>query len=299
VTTATVDDLLVKTSRTFALSIPLLPEPARAEVGIAYLLFRIADTFEDAVAWPQQRRLDALADLDALLGDASGAAERAAGWLVPPPPIAHRGYQELLAAAPLVLGAYEALASAARATIRHHLGRTLAGMARFVAAADAEGRLALASLAELREYCYAVAGIVGEMLTDLFLLDAGDLAPVARELRRRSALFGEGLQLVNILKDAGGDASEGRSYLPPGVSRDDVLALARADLAAAREYVHLLQAAGAPRGVVAFNALPVLLARASLDRVERDGPGAKVPRGEVRTLVAALDAALDAGRPAV
>ena len=46
-----VNDLLVKTSRTFALAIPLLPEPTRREVGLAYLLFRIADTFEDATAW--------------------------------------------------------------------------------------------------------------------------------------------------------------------------------------------------------------------------------------------------------
>ena len=38
------DDLLEKTSRTFALAIPLLPTPAREAVGLAYLLFRVADT---------------------------------------------------------------------------------------------------------------------------------------------------------------------------------------------------------------------------------------------------------------
>ena len=54
------DDLLLKTSRTFALAIPLLPEPTRAAVGVAYLLFRIADTFEDATAWPRTQRIEAL-----------------------------------------------------------------------------------------------------------------------------------------------------------------------------------------------------------------------------------------------
>jgi phytoene/squalene synthetase len=49
---ANLDDLLLKTSRTFALSIPMLPEPTRRHVGIAYLLFRVADTFEDAALWP-------------------------------------------------------------------------------------------------------------------------------------------------------------------------------------------------------------------------------------------------------
>jgi len=43
-----VDDLLQKTSRTFAVTIPMLPSPTRQQVGLAYLLFRIIDTFEDA-----------------------------------------------------------------------------------------------------------------------------------------------------------------------------------------------------------------------------------------------------------
>jgi farnesyl-diphosphate farnesyltransferase len=57
---ADLDLLLEKTSRTFALSIPLLPEPTRREVMIAYLLFRIADTFEDSSSWPRESRIEAL-----------------------------------------------------------------------------------------------------------------------------------------------------------------------------------------------------------------------------------------------
>ena len=54
---ARLQDLLVKTSRTFALAIPQLPQPTLREVTIAYLLFRIADTFEDAgVLWDRPRR---------------------------------------------------------------------------------------------------------------------------------------------------------------------------------------------------------------------------------------------------
>jgi len=293
-----IDELLEKTSRTFALSIPLLPEPTRREVGVAYLLFRIADTFEDAVSWPRERRLAALAELDALLATPAAANDHVVGWLAPPPPIAHAGYQELLAASPAVLDAYAELEPGARETIRRHLGRTIAGMARFVAGSDEGGRLALSTLAELRQYCYAVAGIVGEMLCDLFLLDTA-LAPVAERMRKRAAAFGEGLQLVNILKDAGGDANEGRCYLPASVPRDEVLALARADLDAAREYVRALHEVAAPRGLVAFTALPVLLAADSLDVVEREGPGAKVSRQRVSELVAQLDTALDRGAPPV
>src|ERR1700687_5591830 len=64
---AEIAQLLEKTSRTFALAIPLLPEPTRLQVGIAYLLFRIADTFEDAELWPRALKLDALARFDQLL----------------------------------------------------------------------------------------------------------------------------------------------------------------------------------------------------------------------------------------
>src|SRR5580698_3671294 len=59
--------LLERTSRTFALAIPNLPSPPRREVAAAYLVFRIADTFEDAASWPRSDRLAALAGLEDLL----------------------------------------------------------------------------------------------------------------------------------------------------------------------------------------------------------------------------------------
>ena len=293
------DELLVKTSRTFALSIPMLPQPLRAEVGIAYLLFRIADTFEDAVGWRAERRIHALAELGELLADPGAAEARAAGWLAGRAAIPHDGYLELLAAAPRVLAAYASLRPAARDTVREHLGRTLAGMARFVDRGGEPAGLVLADLEELRDYCYVVAGIVGEMLTDLFLLGLPALEVAARDLRARARAFGEGLQLVNILKDSAVDRREGRCYLPAGVPRDAVVLLARRDLDRAAEYTQRLQDARAPRGLVAFTALPVLLARQSLERVEERGEGAKLSRAEVLATVAALESALDRGLPAV
>ena len=65
--TVDLEQLLIATSRTFALSIPLLPEPTRREVTLAYLLFRIADTFEDAPSWPRAARIEALERFGRLL----------------------------------------------------------------------------------------------------------------------------------------------------------------------------------------------------------------------------------------
>lgn len=288
------DDLLDKTSRTFALSIPMLPEPERLEVGVAYLLFRIADTFEDGALWPPERRLRALADFERALEEPAAAERLAREWAAAPP-IAHRGYVELLEATPHVLAALWTLPEEARRTMIRHLARTARGMAGYVARAGASGRLELEGLRDLRLYCYVVAGIVGEMLTDLFLLNGPSLAPASSYLKRRAPLFGEGLQLVNILRDSSFDQSEGRSYLHGVADRTRVFAIARRDLVRASQYVGCLQRHGARRGTVAFCALPVLLARASLDRVERLGPGSKIGREEVRDLLARMNQALDRG----
>ncbi len=294
------EQLLIATSRTFALSIPHLPEPARRQVTIAYLLFRIADTFEDAARWPRGERIGALATFERLLlrPDRREIAATARAWAAEVP-CDQAAYRELLAETPQVLDAFFALAPAAVELTREHTLRTARGMAGFVARTDDRGQLLLRDLDDLRAYCYVVAGIVGELLTELFLLNYPALAAGAAALRDRSRAFGEGLQLVNILKDSDSDFVEGRRYLPEDVPRAEVLALARSNLRAAAEYVLLLQRHGAQRGVVAFTALPVELAYATLDRVEAAGPGAKLTRPEVYALVQRVHGALDRGEPPV
>ncbi|MBI5511406.1 MAG: squalene/phytoene synthase family protein [Deltaproteobacteria bacterium] len=297
---ADLDHLLQRTSRTFALTIPALPEPTRREVTLAYLLFRLADTFEDAARWPRGDRLVALDAFVALLTPPEPDAPRVRAltdaW-VTARPVDHDGYLELLAETPAVLAASYALPVPRRDIVLLHARRTAEGMARVVTRGSARGDLHLTDLADLRAYCYVVAGIVGELLTDLFVAETPRLA--AAVLRDNAVAFGEGLQLVNILKDARDDALEGRVYLPTSLPRAEVFALAREDLTLARGYVLALQDHGAPRGVVAFCAIPVLLAVATLDAVERHGPGAKVPRDAVLAMVRALDERLDRALPAL
>jgi farnesyl-diphosphate farnesyltransferase len=296
---ASLDDLLEKTSRTFALSIPVLPEPTRREVTIAYLLFRIADTFEDASHWSPEQRIAGLSDFETLLRDYSRPrAEALSRDWVARAVAHHAGYQELMGETPFVLEQFLALSPRAVPPIREHVVRSAQGMASIVARTRG-GALTLHSLQELKDYCYLVAGIVGEMLSELFLLDRPGLASVGPYLRERAATFGEALQLVNILKDAAGDAEEGRRYLPSEVPVSEVFALARRDLGVAGDYIHALQKAAAPRGIIEFTALPVRLARASLEEVERHGPGSKVSRPEVFLIVQRLKRALDRNEPAV
>ncbi len=288
-------DLLEKTSRTFALSIPPLPEPTRREVTVAYLLFRIADTFEDAVHIRPEIRIRALHDLNVLVASPrKDEAVRLSREWTSAGIATLAGYQELLVEIPFVLDAFFALSPHAADAIRRHVIRSAAGMADFVARTR-NGLLELEDLDDLKAYCHVVAGLVGEMLTELFLLDRPDLAAEAGALMSRAGAFGEALQLVNILKDASSDAAEGRSYMPAAVPRHEVFALARRDLVAAGEYIGALERAHAPRGILEFTALPVELAWASLEAIEKGGSGSKVTRPEVYLLVRRVRRALDTG----
>ena len=288
-------DLLTKSSRTFALNIPLLPEPARCEVTVAYLLFRVADTLEDSTIWPRQRKVDELRRFATFLQEpAPRSADRLTADWQADPPCDDAGYLELLAELPLVMEVHSELAPDSQELIVEHTLRTIEGMSAFLERENGSD-LQLRDVKDLQDYCYAVAGIVGEMLTELFLKDDEALRPVAPILRGLAARFGEALQLVNILKDSTADSDEGRHFLPAGRSTTDVFSLARDDLGSAARYVICLAQAGAARGVVAFTALPLLLAKATIDRVQQDGPGSKITRIEVAEIIEELNQALDEG----
>jgi hypothetical protein len=98
----------------------VLPEPTLREVTVAYLLFRIADTFEDAsLEWGEDRQLWALAELARLLREPSRPlAEKLATDCLRPAPTRHAGYLELLAEIPLVMDAFAELAAEARRSVR-------------------------------------------------------------------------------------------------------------------------------------------------------------------------------------
>lgn len=269
------EEMLTGTSRTFAITIPYLPEPQRREITLAYLLLRIIDTLEDGVLWPADVRARSLGEMVEFLADPSPteAVSLAIRWC-DPPPCTNAGYLELLGSFPEIVSEIVELEPASSDIICRHARRVAMGM-------DQSLNTPTHDLASLRQYCYFVAGIVGELLTDLFLLRLTPTTEQAARLRELAVSFGEGLQLVNILKDADADAQEGRQYIPSQVERGEVFALARRDLESADDYTRLLQEVGAPSGIVLFSAIPTAFAKATLARVEERGPGAKLTRSEV------------------
>lgn len=282
----TIEQLLQRTSRSFALSIPAAVAPVDREVTVAYLLFRIADTIEDGCEVPVARRVLGLELFCQLLRAPTDPACRASFIAFARAfPVQHAGYRELLDHSLRVVDALGELRPGAARIIAEHSTRTATGCIDWITRTDADGVLRLRSLDELRGYCYTVAGIPGEMLCELFLLDRPTLAGVAAQLRARAVVFGEAMQLVNILKDCAADAAEGRVYLPDSVPMADALALARRDLAIAREYVDLLRQPGVEPGVIAFHAITAGLAKVALDVTEAAGSGAKIPRARVAEIL--------------
>jgi farnesyl-diphosphate farnesyltransferase len=271
------DALLKGTSRTFAAAIPLLDGSLRDEVALAYLLFRVADTLEDASSWSKQERADALAAFESTLRGSDGKAP-------PMPPGFDDAHAELFAEVPQIFERLATFAPERANAIRKHTARTAEGMRAFVLASGDEG-LELRSIEELERYCYVVAGIVGELLTDLFALESDSVARGRAELDHDAAAFGEALQLVNILKDETADAREGRRFLPREVPLSAVFARATRDCDRAATYVSTLEKLGAPPGVVAFTRFPLRVARETLDALQQQGPGAKIGRARVETVL--------------
>lgn len=305
----TLDELLVKASRTFALTIPLLDEPLRRAMSLAYLLMRNADTLEDAFRVPRERRTQGLLRFVDLVErrDAAAAEEWVKEWEHEPGFDDPDHYQVLLQT-PRLLRELVELGPPAADIVGLHVVRVATRMARWVARHDDAGRLTLRSVRELDDYCYAVAGIVGEMITELVGLHAHEL-PLAKLLFLRSVAvdFGAGLQLTNIVKDSWRDAQEGRHYVPvdflPGEDGRSperlrpiiLLALARLDQGI--EYTCAL-----PRnenGVRLFCLLPLVLAAVTLREADArtpelwSGVDVKVGRAEVHDLIGAVHRAVD------
>ena len=277
---STLDHLLTGSSRTFALSIPLLPEPVRSEITTAYLLFRIADTIEDEFGWTDEQRLEGLRSMRTALETGALTGASVGEWLVPASVrLEHEGYAQLFEQAGLVVAVLRGLDRGASGMISEHLVRTMDGMIRFV-----ERDRRTRNLNELLAYCYSVAGIVGELCTALFLRSYPSLRAAENELMEASARYGEGLQLVNILRDSPCDEEARRRFLPQGVKTTDLIEIARQDLVEADLYVQTMLRCGAPPGVIAFNMLNIRLAQDTLTLIARHGAGVKIRRVQVQRI---------------
>ena len=205
------DQILPHVSRTFALTIPQLPPRLKTAVTNAYLLCRIADTIEDE---PALSPTDTLALLERFKAVVAGRGDALALAGDVEKRLSNRTLateRDLIVNMARVLNVTASLSTPQRLAIQRCVDLMCYGMPRFQSATSLEG---LSRRSDLDEYCYYVAGVVGDMLTELFCDYSPDIAKNRAQLSRLAVSFAQGLQMTNILKDVWEDRSRGACWLP-------------------------------------------------------------------------------------
>jgi farnesyl-diphosphate farnesyltransferase len=303
--------LLRDVSRSFYLTMRMLPAPVRRQISLAYLLARTTDTIADTEVADVPTRLLALAALRERIRGASNAplplAQLRAGQGTPAERVLLERCEESLR---LLLD----LEEADRRLVREVLDIIISGqeldLKRF-GAATADRIVALQTAEELDDYTYRVAGCVGEFWTKICAAHLWPGAgPESDKLTRQGVRFGKGLQLVNIVRDIPQDLRKGRCYIPAQIltaaglapkdllsvqnqlrfqpAYDGLLAQAEGHLAAGWEYTRAL-----PKGQVRLRlacAWPVLIGARTLRKLRQENVldatrRVKVSRPEVRSLI--------------
>ena len=305
-------DLLASVSRSFSLTIHLLPDPLREPITLGYLLARALDTVADTPGVVPGTRLE---HLRALLDMVKYGPD---SEILPPlkrdlvAKQTHDGERDLLKQLDRALAWLEKQPTADRWDLRRTLARIGHGqeldLLRF-GEGTKDAPKPLATETELDDYTYLVAGCVGELWTRLCQrhLPAGWSKRDESEMLALGKRFGQGLQMVNILRDLPEDLANGRCYLPADLLTQHGLEVAdlqnspeRARLLidqlrrqtldhldAAWEYVRALT----PRKLRYACALPVLIGLETLGLLAKTSPletdeRLKISRGSVKSLMA-------------
>jgi farnesyl-diphosphate farnesyltransferase len=214
-TPSPVTDLLSQVSRSFYLSLRVLPRAVRPQIGLAYLLARTTDTIADTTLLAPEDRLAALRllrerilgshtrplDFRALAREQGSAGERA-----------------ILERVEVSMTALNEFTPDDQACVREVLRVISSGqeldLTRFAGASE-QNLMALRTDAELDDYTFRVAGSVGEFWTKICRAHLFPRAPLDEtQLVADGVRFGKGLQLVNILRDIPADLRQGRCYVP-------------------------------------------------------------------------------------
>jgi len=209
--------ILQGVSRSFALTIPQLPLNLCRTVTNAYLLCRIVDTIEDEESLSIDQKRTFFHDfIDVVNGNLS--ADKFSAHLYPL--LCNKtlaAEKELIQNTPTVIRTLFSFSQAQQAVLRRCVKVMAAGMLKFQEIKNPNG---LESLSHLSNYCYHVAGVVGEMLTELFCDYSEEISKNREKLISLAASFGQGLQMTNILKDFWEDKKRGACWLPQDVFND-------------------------------------------------------------------------------
>ena len=213
-------DVLRQVSRSFYLTLAVLPSSVARQVGLAYLLARAADTIADTGQVDRSERVMFLKQFKLqFIQESLNWGEIRAIQTAMAPQQSHHGERKLLEQLEACFQIYEKLGRKDQEEIRQVLSILISGMEMDLDffRGESEAQLtALGTMDDLDTYAYRVAGCVGEFWTNLTWTHLpGIRREWDREQKNRIGIrFGKGLQLTNILKDLPKDLQRGRCYIP-------------------------------------------------------------------------------------
>ena len=261
--------LLASVSRSFFLSVKWLPAGMREPVALGYLIARLSDTIADDAGASAARRLEGLAALRRQLEDPEK-----------PMPLSgftpdHEGERELIETAPRIFRWFSDIDQKNRDAILRVTSVITEGQSWDLEHFHTGSGPAPVSRDDLLRYTYCVAGCVGEFWTEIGFLNLGEkfANPADREfLMTRGKHLGQGLQLINIIRDLHEDLPAGRQYLPgfaesPRGSFDLWLGQCRDFLEDGHSYVKRIR----NRRARFATALPLFIAESTADELEEAG----------------------------
>lgn len=296
-------------SRTFALSIERVEGLLSNYTCISYLLCRIPDTIEDANNIPPKEKRELLDLYYRILKsnrserqEIRNFVERANKYRSGEP------YWDLVRNTDRVFEAFGNFSGKVRDSIKTPIKKMIRGIRGVIGRHD--DRVRISNMDDFSEYCYHVAGTVGDTLTELFRITEDLSDDTTEKLQEYSHNFGEALQSVNIIKDVHNDYhKEDNIYIPEsllnkyGTSQekmledrestlraiDDLIKHADSKLEDARKYIELLPTEA--RNARHFTIIPYLLAVSTLREVKRrkgdllESAPVKVSRSEVLVIL--------------
>lgn len=252
---------LDRVSRSFAYCISRLEGEMKDWVGISYLLCRMLDTVEDA-PWKSSESQSKAFDQFKNFMQECPAQLQVSEWANQFPTEIPQGEHLLLRDALKVFQDLHSLPSSVLKKIQNSVLNMYRGMRFFLSKQRENSVLKLKTLTEVNQYCFFVAGLVGELLTDLITEKRPQLNSLNTYLDAHH--FGLFLQKINLLKDQSKDEKEGRFLIH---SRAEVLASLASNAEGAIRYLQSIPLA--EKGFRLFCAWSLFLGLASLPWIEK------------------------------
>jgi farnesyl-diphosphate farnesyltransferase len=226
--------ILESVSRTFALTIPLLPNGLEKVVGNTYLLCRIVDTIEDATCVDPTTKQELSTLFIKTVLDHSLSEQFVRECLIALINHPNHNEKDLIENIPRVLRVLQSCDERQRHAVAKCVQIMSEGMSYFHIR---QNQIGLEDLQEFEKYCYVVAGVVGEMLTTLFALHSPAFAKAISGKESLAIAFGQALQMTNILKDSPEDQLRGVCWKPKGLGQTDLLVIAHQKLEDSLRYI--------------------------------------------------------------